>query len=159
MKRLKSFDELNEKFKFTGTCDGPLCAIIPSLEKLGDLVDHQDTPQDLLKMQAETNKILKMINDEIKATINARPHDGVDWTKAPLAPVFILNLVKKYPQDEEKYHAAWFKAVTRMADKFSYGGAINIFKAYAKRDEFQLMLEDHDYDNDLSEEQINDMLA
>lgn len=148
MKRIKTYAELNEKFKFSGTCDGPLCAIIPSLEKLGDLVDHQDTPQDLLKMQSETNKILAMINAEIKATINTNSEDGIDWENAPIAPVFILNLVKKYPQHEKEYHDLWYKAVKRMEEKFSYGGAINIFKAYAKRPENNLMLEDHDYGHD-----------
>ncbi len=149
MKRIKLYENfVNEKFKFAGTCDGPLCAIIPSLEKIGDLAFKQDTPQDLLKMQAETNKILKMINDEIKATINSHSEDGIDWEKAPLAPVFILNLAKKYPQHEQAYHDLWYKAVNRMAEKFSYGGAIAIFKTYCKREEHKLMLEEHDYGQD-----------
>jgi hypothetical protein len=161
MKKLKTFDELNEaqiseKFRFTGTCDGPLCEIIPSLEKIGDMASHQESPQDLLKMQAETNKILKMINLAIKANIESHKEGEIDWDKAPKAPVFVLNLSNKYPQHEKAYHDLWYKAVNRMADKFSYGGAVAIFKTYAKRPENNLMLEDHDYgDAPLTEEQID----
>ena len=153
-------DAVNEKFRFTGgSCTSPLCGtVIPSLEKIGNLVADQQTTDDLIEIQAETNKVLKMIGDAIRAATPRRAETTeLDWTVKPLAPVFILNLKQRYPQNEEKYHELWYRAVARMGDKFSYGGAINIFKTYCKRE--NLLLEDHDYgDEPLTEEQILDML-
>lgn len=143
MKRLKLYENfLEEKFKFSGGCSNDLCGtLIPSLEKIGDLVSAYSTTQDLVKIQGELNKAQKIVTDKIR-TETSNPKDEIDWDKAPKAPVFVLTLAQRYPQNEKKYHDLWYKAAERQP-VFSYGGAIAIFKTYCKREE--LLLEDHDY--------------
>lgn len=151
MKKIHLFESfVNEKFKFSGSCTSPLCGtFIPKLEKVGDLVQNQQTSQDLIKIQKEINDLMKMINTEIRDSAGSANAEELDWKKAPVAPVFILNLKDKYPQDEKKYYDLWYKAANRL-EKFSYGGAIAIFKTYAKREETKVMLEEHDYGHDES---------
>lgn len=148
MKYVKLF----EKFKFSGSCSNDLCDLIPSLTNIGDLISTYSTSQDLIKIQTEMNKVNKVITDKIRAS--SSHSEEIDWDRAPKAPVFVLNLAQRYPQNEKKYHDLWYKAAERQPT-FTYGGAINIFKTYCKREE--LLLEDHDYDNDLSEEEIDSL--
>jgi hypothetical protein len=152
MKKVKLFEGfLNEKFRFSGTCSNELCTLIPSLEKIGDLISTYSESHDLIKIQAETSKFQKEIQDRIR-TSAAGATDELDWDRGPKAPIFVLNLKQRYPQHEAKYYELWYKAAERQP-VFSYGGAIAIFKTYCKRE--NLLLEDHDYDNELTEEQIN----
>lgn len=164
MNRVKSFDQLvSEGILYEGpnsqSCTSSLCTtVLPTISKVTELViayNPQSPAQDLVKILSEVDKLQKMVSDAIRAA-TPRPAAGaeLDWTKKPLAPIFILRLKDKYPQLEDKYHELWYKAAARQPS-FTYGGAIVIFKTYCNRENPKLMLEDHEYDNELTEEQIN----
>ena len=130
-------------------CASELCGIMmPTVNKITDLISHYSVPQDLIKLQAEVNKMQKLIADTIRSARSTET-EKLDWNKAPLAPVFVLTLKQRYPQNEKRYYELWYKAADRLPT-FNYGGAINIFKTYCKREE--LMLEEHDYGYDESKE-------
>ena len=115
--------------------------LLPELEKVMELVKHYaDKVGDLIKIQSEVNKIQRAVTDAIRE--GSPVTTEVDWDSIPKAPIFVLNLKNKYPHLEAKYYELWVKAAHRQP-VFNYGGAIQIFKTYCKREE--LMLEDHDY--------------
>lgn len=158
MKKVKLFEGFLEEKQSGPACSSSLCtSIMPGLVNVGDLVSHY-TPEspatDLVKIQSEVNKIQKAITQAIRDLATAGSTEELDWERAPKAPVFVLNLKNRYPHKEADYHRLWYKAAERQP-VFSYGGAIAIFKTYAKRED--LLLEDHDYDNELTEEQINNL--
>lgn len=137
-------------------CSSRLCNIVmPTITNITELVNNYSQPSELTKLQTEATKLLKLINDTIRSgRSGTAAATELDWEVAPKAPIFVLNLKQIYPQNEEKYYELWYKAAKRLPT-FNYGGAIAIFKTYAKREE--LMLEDHDYDNELTEDQINNL--
>jgi hypothetical protein len=146
MNKIKTFGGfLNEKFKFSGSCSSDLCqTMIPILTSVGDLVgEYQQGQADLLKIQQELHRASKVITDKIRSETTHK--EELDWDAEPKAPVFVLTLKQRYPQNEEAYHSLWYKAANRL-DKFNYGCAIAIFKTYCKRE--NLLLEEHDYGHD-----------
>jgi hypothetical protein len=156
MKHTKLFEGFLEEKKGPA-CSSSLCTeVMPGLAVISDMV-LEYTPESpatfLIKIQSEINKVQKIVTETIRS-LSQHKEEEIDWEVAPKAPVFILNLAQRYPQNEKTYHDLWYKAANRQP-VFSYGGAIAIFKTYAKRAE--LMLEDHEYDNELTEEQINSL--
>jgi hypothetical protein len=154
MKHVKRFEQINEAKSSPASCTNDLCmTVMPSMNSVIDMLSHYTgIPEELVKIQTELNKAAKMVTDVLRSATSTT--DKLDWDVKPLAPVFILNLKNKYPQKETKYHELWYKAANRNPE-FNYGASINIFKAYAKREE--LMLEDHDYNFELTEEEINNL--
>lgn len=148
MKHTKLFEGfLNEG----GECASELCGIMmPTVQKISEIIERYSTPQDLIKLQAEVSKMQKLVADTIRSSAAAGGNaEELDWDRAPKAPIFVLNLKQRYPQNEAKYYRLWYRAAERLAT-FSYGGAIQIFKTYCKRED--LMLEEHDYGYDESAE-------
>jgi hypothetical protein len=132
-------------------CASELCGILmPTVNKITELISHYAVPQDLIKLQTEINKMQKLVSDTIRSSARGAETAELDWDRAPKAPIFVLTLKQRYPQNEERYYNLWYKAAERLPT-FSYGGAIAIFKTYCKREE--LMLEDHEYgfDEEVSE--------
>lgn len=133
-------------------------AAVKQIEKL--LTDYSRTGkfETLLAAQENIHKVEQTVAAAIKS---ARPatasSDGgeLDWDALPIkAPLFILNLARKYPQKEQKYFDAWKALITKHApnpgEKANYGKYINMFKAYAKRPEYDLALEDVDFDAEIA---------
>ena len=150
MKHTKLFEGFLEEKGGAQDCASELCGIMmPAVNKITDLISHYAVPQDLIKLQAEVTKMQKLIADTIRSSARSAETEELDWQRAPLAPVFVLNLKQRYPQNEKRYYDLWYKAAERLPT-FNYGGAINIFKTYCKREE--LVLEDHDYGHDESKE-------
>ena len=153
MKHTKLFEGFLSEKKFTipapNSCASELCNIMmPSINKVTELVTTYTVPAELIKIQSEVNKMQKLVTDLIRSGSSSTRTEELDWERAPKAPIFVLNLKQRYPQNEAKYYELWYKAAERQP-VFSYGGAIAIFKTYAKREE--LMLEEHDYDNEYNE--------
>lgn len=128
-------------------------ATVKQIEKL--LTDYSRTGkiETLLAAQENIHKVEQTVAAAIKSVRPVPSAEGgeIDWDMDPKAPVFILNLVKRYPQNEEKYFKLWHKAVARSTEggkKFNYGAGINIFRAYAKRE--QLQLEGIDFDAEIA---------
>ena len=130
-------------------CASELCGMLmPTVDKITNLISHYSIPQDLIKLQAEIAKLQKTVADTIRNSAKGATEE-LNWDRAPLAPIFVLNLKQRYPQNEARYYALWYKAAERLPS-FNYGGAIQIFKTYCKRED--LMLEEHDYGYDESTE-------
>lgn len=129
-------------------------ATVKQIEKL--LTDYSRTGkiETLLAAQENIHKVEQTVAAAIKSVrpVAAEGDDAeMDWDKAPKAPVFVLNLAKRYPQNEAKYYKLWYKAVDRSTEggkAFNYGAGINIFRAYAKRE--QLQLEGVDFDAEIA---------
>lgn len=71
----------------------------------------------------------------------------IDTNKAPKPAVFVFNLARRYPQNEQKYFELWYKAAERSLrpgqTTYNYGAVMNIFKTYCKRETLALEGVDH----------------
>jgi hypothetical protein len=110
------------------------------LIEIQEVLDEYDSKQSSSTL-VELNKLAVKFQAAVADTLRGTLPPSDDVTDVPKAPIFVINLGKKYPDQKGAYDRLWAKAAKRLPT-FSYGGAISIFKTYAKRENLMLEAEE-----------------
>lgn len=111
--------------------------LLIEIQEVLDEYDSKQSSSTLVELNKLAVKFQTAVADALRGTLP--PSDDV--TDVPKAPIFVINLGKKYPDQKGAYDRLWAKASKRLPT-FSYGGAISIFKTYAKRENLMLEAEE-----------------
>jgi hypothetical protein len=139
MNNLESFRKFHKIFEFTETPvdTESLNHLLIEIQEVLDDYDSSKSNGTLVELNKLAAKFQAAVAEAIRGTMP--PSEEV--SDVPKAPVFVINLGKKYPDQKGAYDRLWAKAAKRLPT-FSYGGAINIFKAYANREKLMLEAEE-----------------